>query len=238
MEITKREIIFSVIIIAAMLMVGIIISGKISDSTFDRNEQYHKAIHVEDKDLFEYGMRTNVGNAFVYGDLVAIDSVSYPEIDGQYMYIEKVKERYTQHTRTVSYKCGKSKCYRTETYWTWDRVGSEEKQSEKVTFLDVEFDFNQFNRPDDSYLTTVKENSHIRYKYYVVEPKLTGTIFANLKDNTIADKATIYENKTTDQAYNYLVDGEGCLWLFWIVWITLTGGVIYGFYYLENEWLY
>lgn len=32
--------------------------------------------------------------------------------------------------------------------------------------------------------------------------------------------------------------GEGCLWLFWIVWITLTGGVIYGFYYLENEWLY
>ncbi len=238
MEITKREIIFSVIIIAAMLIIGIIISGKISDSIFDRNEQYNKAIHVEDKDLFEYGMRTNVGNAFVYGDLIAIDSVSYPEIDGQYMYIKKVKERYTQHTRTVSYKCGKRTCYRTETYWTWDRVGSEEKQSEKVTFLDVEFDFNQFNRPSDSYLTTVKESSRIRYKYYVVESKLTGTIFANLKDNTIADKASIYENKTTDEAYNYSVDGEGCLWLFWIVWIVLTGGMIYGFYYLENEWLY
>lgn len=48
----------------------------------------------------------------------------------------------------------------------------------------------------------------------------------------------MYENKTTDEAYNYLIDGEGCLWVFWIVWIVLIGGVIYGFYYLENEWLY
>ena len=59
-----------------------------------------------------------------------------------------------------------------------------------------------------------------------------------MKDNTIADKASMYENKTTDEAYNYLIDGEGCLWVFWIVWIVLIGGVIYGFYYLENEWLY
>ncbi len=238
MEITKREIIFCSIIIGAMLIIGLILSDVLSDRIMDRNEVYNKAIHIEDEELFEYGMRTNVGTSFVYGDLIAIDSVSYPEIDGEYMYIKKVKEQYTQHTRTVRYKCGKRTCRRTETYWTWDIVGSEEKQSEKVAFLDVEFDFNQFNRPDDSFLTTVKESSHIRYKYYVIEPKLTGTIFANLKDNTIADKASIYENKTIDEAYNYLIDGEGCLWLFWVVWIVLTGGVVYGFCYLENEWLY
>ena len=29
-------------------------------------------------------MRTNVGNAFVYGDLKAVDTVTYPEIGGEY----------------------------------------------------------------------------------------------------------------------------------------------------------
>lgn len=142
MEITKREIIFSSIIIGVMLIIGLVLSDKISDSIVDQNEVYNKAIHIEGNELFEYGMRTNVGNSFVYGDLIAVDPVSYPELEGEYLYVEKVKERYTQHTRTVTYKCGKTTCSRVETYWTWDRVGSEEKKSDKVTFLGVEFDFN------------------------------------------------------------------------------------------------
>lgn len=238
MEITKREIIFSVIIIAAMLIIGIIISGKISDSIFDRNEKYNKAIHVEDKDLFEYGMRTNVGNAFIYGDLVAVDTVSYPEIDGEYLYVEKVKERYTQHTRTVSYPCGKRTCTRTEHYWTWDRVGSEEKRSQKVTFLDVEFDFNQFLIPSDEHLTTIKESSRIRYKYNVVPTKVTGTIFTDLRDKNIGKNIAVHEDMTIEKAYDYLTMGEWNLWLFWFLWVAATGGVVYGFYYLENKWLY
>ena len=27
------------------------------------------------------------------------------------------------------------------------------------------------------------------------------------------------------------------IWLFWIVWILVTGGAVYGFYYLDNDWL-
>ena len=53
--------------------------------------------------MFQYGMDTNVGNAFVYGDLKAVDTVTYPEISGEYMYVEKVKERYTKHTRRVAH---------------------------------------------------------------------------------------------------------------------------------------
>lgn len=238
MEITKREVIFSCIIIGVMLIIGLVLSDKISDSIVDQNEIYNKAIHIEDKELFEYGMRTNVGNAFVYGDLVAVDTVSYPEIDGEYLYVEKVKERYTQHTRTVSYKCGKSRCTRTEVYWTWDKVGSEEKESEKVTFLDVEFNFNQFLTPSDEYLTTIKESSHLRYKYYVVPTKVTGTIFADLRDKNIGENISIHENMMIGEAYDYLTTGEWSLWLFWILWIIATGGVVYGFYYLENKWLY
>ena len=51
-------------------------------------------------------MDTNAGNAFVYGNLTAIDTVSYPDIKGQYMYVEKKKSnrKYRRHTRTVTKK--------------------------------------------------------------------------------------------------------------------------------------
>lgn len=98
-EITKREILVSVSIVAIMLLIGVLIAGKISDYQLDKNEKYNKAIKIESQELFEYGMRTNAGNAFVYGDLKAVDTVTYPGIGGEYIYIEKVKERYTMHTR-------------------------------------------------------------------------------------------------------------------------------------------
>ena len=104
----------------------------------DQNEKYNKAVKIETQDLFEYGMRTNIGNAFVYGDLLAVDTVTYPEIGGSYMYVEKVKERYTMHTRQVAHTRtvnGKTQTYyTTETYWTWDRVGSEDKTCNEISF--------------------------------------------------------------------------------------------------------
>lgn len=90
-EITKREILASISIVAIMLLIGVLITGKLSDYQLDKNEKYNKAVKIESQELLEYGMRTNVGNAFVYGDLEAVDTVAYPEIDGEYMYIEKLK---------------------------------------------------------------------------------------------------------------------------------------------------
>ena len=104
MRITKREILVSIIIISIMLLLGFVIHGNISDKLMLEYQKYNTALQIEnDTDLFTYGMKTNVGNAFVYGDLKAVDTVTYPEIGGEYSYVEKVKERYTQHTRTVTY---------------------------------------------------------------------------------------------------------------------------------------
>lgn len=239
MEITKREIIASITTICFMLMLGLAIHNQIRDYIVDTNEIYNKAIHIEDKDLFEYGMSTNVGNAFVYGELVALEPVTYDEIEGDYMHLKKIKEKYTQHSRTVSYKCGKSTCYKTEYYWTWDEVNREYKSTNKVSFLGIEFDFSQFNTPSTSYITTVKTGSHTRYKYYGVPAKLQGTIFTELKDNNIGKGITLYENKSTQEAYDYLTkEGVVSLIVFWFAWLGLTGGAVYGFYKLENEWLY
>lgn len=233
MEITKREIIASISIIAIMLIFGVIISGNISEKIMDSNEKYNKAIKIEDGELFKYGMSTSIGNAFVYGELKIIDPVTYPEIGGEYSYIEKVKEKYTKHTRTVK----RGKRYVTETYWTWDRVGSENIKSEKATFLGVEFDYSKFIKLNDSYIDTIKESSNIRYKYYGSPINGVGTIFTTLQDNNIGNDVKLYENKNIEETYKYLQEGFGLLFLFWFIWILIIIGCVYGFYYLENGWL-
>lgn len=238
MEVTKREIITSVSIIAILLLVGMFISNKISDRMLDKNEKYNKALKIDNAELFEYGMSTNIGNAFVYGDIEAIDTVSYPEISGNYMYIEKVKERYTMHTRTVTTTVNGKTRTRTETYWTWDRVGSEDKTSKKVSFLDKEFNVSQFNLPNTDYIDTIKESSHVRYKYYGVPAKLTGTIFTYLSDGNIESKnIPMYVNKNISETIEYL-DKDFSNVLFWVLWIGLIVIIVYGFYYLDNDWLH
>ena len=233
MDITKREIIASISIIALMLIFGVNISGKISEKIMDSNEKYNKAIKIEDSELFKYGMSTSVGNAFVYGELKVVDSVTYPELGGEYSYVKKVKERYTMHTKRV--KSGKR--YVTKTYWTWDRVGSESIKSQKATFLGVEFNYSKFENLNDTYITTIKESSHIRYKYYGSPIKATGTIFTSLQDNDIGSNIKLYENKNIDETYDYLQEGFGLMFLFWIIWLSLTSTFVYGFYYLDNNWL-
>ena len=92
-EITKREILGSIIIGAALLIIGFFISTVINEHQMDQNEKYNKAVKIDDSEMFEYGMRTNVGNAFVYGNLEAVDPVTYTEIGGEYMYIKKRKRK-------------------------------------------------------------------------------------------------------------------------------------------------
>lgn len=240
--ITKREIIASISIIAIMLVIGVFISSKISEHNLDKNEIYNKAVKIESTDLFAYGMRTNIGNAFVYGDLEAVDTVTYPEIGGKYMYIEKVKEKYTMHTRQVAHTRtvnGKSQTYyTTETYWTWDKVGSEDLKCKEITFCGVKFASNKIDIPGSSHIETIKESSHVRYKYYATSTKFTGTIFTSLKDNTITDNTEFHQNKNiTETVESKMTSATIWLVLFWIFWIILIALCVFGFYYIDNWWL-
>ena len=239
-EITKREILASISIIAVMILFGILISSKISEHQMDKNEVYNKAVKIESQEMFQYGMDTNVGNAFVYGDLKAVDTVTYPEIGGEYMYVEKVKERYTKHTRRVAHTRtvnGKSKTYyTTETYWTWDRVGSEDIKCKEVSFCGVNFTSNKIDLPGTDYIDTIKKSSHVRYKYYGVGTEYKGTIFTDLRDKTISDNTNFYKNMSIEEAVKYLESGGGEI-IFWVFWIILIIFCVFGFYYLDNKWL-
>lgn len=240
MEITKREALFSAVIICIMLVIGIVIADGISDSVMERQQQYITALQIDnDADLFQYGMRTNVGNALVYGELQAIDPVTYPEIEGDYSYIEKVKERYTRHTRVVTHTRtvnGKTQTYTTtEAYWTWDVVDRWSEHSNAISFLGVEFDYGTIRFPSESYICTIKESSNIRYVYYGSPTYSVGTVHATLKDNTIND-VTMYHNYTIAETIDAQMH-DGSVVLFWVGWIILTALVVGGFYYIDNRWL-
>ena len=239
MEITKREVLASVSIVAVMLLIGFLISGKIQNSIMDNNERYNKAVKIEDEELFRYGMDTNVGNAFVYGDLEAVDTVTFPEIGGEYMCVEKEEEHYNRHTRTYTTTDGKGHTKtHTEVYWSWDYAGSESKQWKEVSFCGVVFDSGKIKLPDADYIDTIKESSRVRYKYYGTGTRFKGTIFTELKDKTISDNTHFYQDRTIDKTVEHLESKE-VFWqvLFWIFWIGLIGAVVCGFYYLDNEWL-
>ena len=197
MEITKREVLFSIVIICVMIIIGIVISGNINDAVMEKQQEYITALQINnDKDLFEYGMITNVGNAFVYGELKAVDTVTFEEIGGEYSYVKKVKEKYTRHTRTVRYtdSNGKTKT-KTEVYWTWDEVDHWSKHSEKITFLDVEFDYGIIDFPYGGYIDTQDGGYHVRYVYYGNPTYSIGTIYTKLADGTIAE-SNMYHNST------------------------------------------
>ena len=225
MEITKREILASVSIVAIMLFVGILISQKISEYQTDKNEIYNKAVKIESSDLFQHGLDTDVGNAFVYGELKAVDTVTYPEISGEYMYVNKVKEHYTRHTRQVKHTRtvnGKSQTYyTTEVYYTWDKVDSDSKTCKCITFCNVEFSSSKIRFPDAQHIATLYETSKDR-----------------LKDHTIQEETKFYENKNIEETVETL-SKEGMIFsiLFWVFWIALIIGIVCGFYYLDNEWL-
>lgn len=240
MEIKKREVIFSVIIVAVMFIIGFSISGRIRQNMLEEYQVYDTAVHIESEDLFRHGMRVNTGHAFVYGDLKTIDPVSFPELAGEYSYVKKEEQEYRMHTRTVTKTHTRSDgstytTTETEHYWTWDTMRTERRKATKISFLNVEFEYEKIPFPSSHQIDIISTGVNRRNVYYGTDTSFQGTMFTILKDNTI-DETSFYKEKTISETIEYLESG-GEIIIFWIFWILLTAGIVVGFYYLENKWL-
>lgn len=242
-NITMREILASVTIISFMLLAGFLISDKINNSIQDKNEEYQKAVKLNTSQEFLYGLRTDVGNAFCYGELSAVDTVSYPEIDGEYMYISKTREEYRMHTRVVTKTRpgpnGTIQTYTTtEIYYSWDTISSERLHSNELTFNDVVFPYSKFDVPSSHYITTIYKWSDVRYVYYGTDTDFNGTLYTKIYDHTVADQSRFFPVQTPDETLESLVSSSGAaLIFFWLFWIAIIAGIIFFFYSRENAWL-
>ena len=243
-EVTSREIIVSIAIIAAFLIGGFLISGRIQNSIDDINIKYNTAVKIDCSDsneLFVYGMRTNIGNTFVYGELIAVDPVSYPDIDGEYMEVKKTKEKYTMHTRQVAHTRtvnGRAQTYyTTEVYYSWDYAGSESKKCAKVRFCDVEFSSDRIDLPPLEHIDT-QTFGNIRYIYEGSKTEYIGTLFSDLREDTISEGSDFLADMTIDESVEYYKQtGVVKQVVFWFIWTVICGACVYGFYSLENRWL-
>lgn len=268
MEITKREILVSIIIFFLLIGLGLIIHNFIIEKNILSIEKFNKALKIDNNaELFNYSIDTEVGNILAYGTFTAIDKVSIKELKNEYMYIEKVKQRYTRHSRQVcsTDSKGNTKC-RTEYYYSWDDISSEDYTSKKIMFLGRKFNYSTFygystyrlslsNNVVDEYKNNVNGNylyeekpsfwgsseGDIRYYYVVGNISFNGTIFAKCGNkNIIAEKGNkieIHSSNLSETIENKKNKGTIISVLYWIFWLILTGFAIYGYMYLDNNYL-
>jgi len=236
-KITGREILLSVPMVIILILVGLWISGVIESHIDDKNAEYYSAVQITDPDMFEFNMHTNVGNAFVYGDLRAVDTVSYPDIPGEYMSLRKVTEKYTMHTRVVTTTDSKGRSHsHTEVYYSWDYAGEEEKHSEKLDFMGIQFDFSKFSMPSQDYIDTVYDSRTVRQNYYGNTTEYTGTVYTELRNGTISDSSKFYESMSIDEAIKHCTS-NAWIYVFWVFWIIFVSAAVIGFYAIDNKWL-
>ena len=233
-----------------MLLIGIWISSGISELSSQTAEMYNTATVISDEDQFRYGMDTSFGNALVYGSVGSDSLVTFDEIGNGYIHIEKVREEYTRHTRTVTKTGRNGKKYTvTEVYYTWDYDGMQSRSVENIYFLGVKFEYGLIGLPvypldlDAAGVRNHRSNyiyvsSDARYYYRVTPNNLTGTVFATLKDKSIERPSDLYANMTPKEVIQSKQNSEAiALVIFWAIWIGMIVLIVYKFVKARNYWL-
>ena len=249
MVITKREMLVSIAIVAVMLFLGILISDRIEDSNMQYVKELETATRIDANYAFDYGMRTNVGNTLAYGELTAIDPVSFPELTESFLYVSRTKERYTQHTRVVN----NGKTEKTETYWRWDNAGQDVLISDYVLFLGKEIATSCLRLPSSHSLCLssevivdgvdirgnyIYESNRVRYSYDYVPVQFQCTMHCNLSNESIGDTAEIFQHQTIQEVINAQSKlSEMSTIAFWIGWVVVICLFVFGFYVMENHWI-
>lgn len=256
MEITLREILVSIAIFFVLSGIGYLIYEYIDDKS--EIKKYETAQIIEDnKEKLDYLVNTKFGNVlisstFKTGDK---DAAKFDEINGEYAFIKRVKERYTMHTRTFCSGSGKNMVCRPEMYWTWDCVDSDKKYAKNINFIGYSFDgkklLNQvpnknlklskkiYNQKYEKIETKyVYETSDVRYYYEYIPLNFKATVFTNTRDKELFKDYTLFYKKTPEQVVENIKSSTKTNKLsFIIVWLLMTAGVIYWYISLDNNYL-
>lgn len=248
-EVTPREIAVSVIILFVMLALGWIVTNAIRQSNHDKHTRLDVALQITDKDIYNHAINTKLGDIVAYGTMQGERPITNDRVAGQYSYLKEVEEHYVKKTRVVTYSCNCnskgqcSTCTRTETYWEWDEYNTIEYTNNNVIFFDNIYSYNIFTNYPKNYIDTVKTERKIRFVYYGVPYQFPTSIIVNTSSGTIqafdGGAIRLYPYNTPDEAISVDEFGGGFfIAIFWVIWLVVIGAAIYGYVYLENNYLY
>ncbi|EOI57306.1 hypothetical protein [Enterococcus gilvus] len=243
-EVTKREIILCIAITAVLIGVGFLLSGKVLESSTDKERIYNTAVKTKTKEDFDYSLETEQGHLISEGKFTAVEPVTFSELDQKFSYVCKTREVYTMHTRQVPQYDSKGNLtgYTTEFYWTWDYAGSEKKITKHLKFYNHNFKTDKFRLiSTKNYGGYRYETSHIRYFYDVVPKSFRASFIAKAsRDGLVPSfgKRIELSNRTLiDQIeYGKSISRKSAIY-FWVLWTILIILVNVVFVVLDNRYL-
>lgn len=244
MEITKREILFSTIILSIMIGLGIWISNPIVGALTEDALEVVSAVRVDDANKFGYIKRTNVGMFLAEGELIANDTIRLADFPGIYSRIVKIKEEYCMHTETYTETDEKGNTTtHTRVYHSWDEKGRENFESKSFTFLGWRFSAEEIGYGVSTVNSkTVYDKklwgSDVRYIYHTTPITVKGMMKGNVENKTWKNLRFKRDYTIKQEVEKAERNTEMVPVVFWIFWMMLTAGLICGFYAFENHWLY
>lgn len=230
-NVTRGEIIITCIAFVIWTTICIFINMSITNATTKSNEIYYKAIQINnDQKLFEYAMKTNAGNALVYGEVNPVDSVSGEILKQNYLAIKVHIDKYVEKVRyeDITDEDGNVIGQRAVHYEEWERYKTIENHANEINFLGKNFPYSKLDLSNYTKLElntdTVKDGlegntrwnyfypsgrlfariGDYRYEYYVIPLKQNITVLANLGENTMYNVKS--RDRTVDVHYNKTID--------------------------------
>ena len=239
MTITKREVVFSILIIGVLSAVGFYAASSIEKSVIDKQLAYRQAVQIADTNEFAHAMKTDVGFALVEGDLHTPKPVSMAKCDGTWLRIVASYQEYRMHTQHYTTTDSKGHVHHhTRHYWSWDTYDVKKAHADEVNFCGSTFMFEEFDYKDvkDAHHQVVDNGFHKRIVFNCLPKDFHATISSRLYDNSIHDKPVLLEGMDLAEAYEYYTTSHAVA-IFWCCWVVFMILVCLVFYRFENEWL-
>lgn len=198
-----------VIIAVVIGFIGLALSfpvyNAVDNSTQDKMRVIEVALEAEDKERFDYILKTQQGGFYTDTTLEAIEPVTTSNLKGEYLSINEVEEHYVSRVETYTDSEGETK---TRIVWEWVEWSDDYYTSSKIKLHGNEYDTSSFSIPRHKYVKTQKIRSDIRVKYYVVDNNQKVAFFADAGENGMSniyggryisliptDRNSLYENE-------------------------------------------
>ena len=229
------------IIFLLMLLVGMYFARKERERAADNSANYRKALTIERIPDFNYGMRTNVGYAFVHGIVSAINPINPAWLDREILAYKIITEEYREHIDYVPvthFDKNNTPFTKTEIrkHYSWDTIKTEENHVDQIKFRDLTLGYNVINLPEPKYEKTETIGFNIRNKYFVLNNDLEGSIFTYLTRNGISENSKFFEGLSAANAKIKAIKDEiNRVKTFWILWTLVTIATMIIVFIVKNK---